>query len=223
MRVDIGAEFYVRVKPDASSIALAAQTLGSRTNNAGELRELIEAKFVDGLRSVRRHHEPRGAAGAARDLRQVGAGRGRRRHPEQRPRARIGVADAARPERHQAFQPEQFLRRPRSDDADQDHQGTRAGAQPDRPHHRGEHRPAGPRRPPDHADDRSHQARGGTGAAARHRQQDRRDARARPRRSNRPPCRTRPNTASSRNWRSPTSRPKPTRRATRERSRPISR
>ena len=52
MRVDIGAEFYVRVKPDASSIALAAQTLGSRTNEASELRELIEAKFVDGLRSV---------------------------------------------------------------------------------------------------------------------------------------------------------------------------
>jgi len=42
----------LRVKPDSSSIALAAQTLGSRTNNAGELRELIEAKFVDGLRSV---------------------------------------------------------------------------------------------------------------------------------------------------------------------------
>ena len=124
------------------------------------------------------HHEPRRAAGAARDLRQVGAGSGRRRHPEQRPRTRIGVADAARPERHQAFQSEQFLRRPRPDDADQDHQGARTGAQPDRPHHRGEHRPAGPRRPPDHADDRSHQARGGTGAAARHRQQDRRDARA---------------------------------------------
>ncbi|MCK1637718.1 flotillin family protein [Bradyrhizobium sp. 157] len=52
MRVDIGAEFYLRVKPDTSSIALAAQTLGSRTQNAGELRELIEAKFVDGLRSV---------------------------------------------------------------------------------------------------------------------------------------------------------------------------
>ncbi|TAI62510.1 flotillin domain-containing protein [Bradyrhizobium sp. Leo170] len=52
MRVDIGAEFYLRVKPDTSSIALAAQTLGSRTNNAVELRELIEAKFVDGLRSV---------------------------------------------------------------------------------------------------------------------------------------------------------------------------
>jgi flotillin len=52
MRVDIGAEFYLRVKPDSSSIALAAQTLGSRTQNGGELRELIEAKFVDGLRSV---------------------------------------------------------------------------------------------------------------------------------------------------------------------------
>ena len=52
MRVDIGAEFYVRVKPDASSIALAAQTLGDRTNNVEELRLLIEAKFVDGLRSV---------------------------------------------------------------------------------------------------------------------------------------------------------------------------
>ena len=34
MRVDIGAEFYVRVKPDTSSIALAAQTLGNRTNDA---------------------------------------------------------------------------------------------------------------------------------------------------------------------------------------------
>ncbi|MBB3649998.1 putative membrane protein YqiK [Rhizobium sp. BK619] len=52
MRVDIGAEFYVRVKPDASSIALAAQTLGNRTNDAEALRILIEAKFVDGLRSV---------------------------------------------------------------------------------------------------------------------------------------------------------------------------
>jgi flotillin len=52
MRVDIGVEFYVRVKPDAQSIALAAQTLGDRTNNAEQLRELIEAKFVDALRSV---------------------------------------------------------------------------------------------------------------------------------------------------------------------------
>ena len=52
MRVDIGVEFYVRVKPDAQSIALAAQTLGARTNDAAMLRELVEAKFVDALRSV---------------------------------------------------------------------------------------------------------------------------------------------------------------------------
>jgi flotillin len=52
MRVDIGVEFYVRVRPDAASIALAAQTLGDRTNDAAQLRELVEAKFVDALRSV---------------------------------------------------------------------------------------------------------------------------------------------------------------------------
>ncbi len=52
MRVDIGVEFYVRVRPDASSIALAAQTLGNRTNDAAQLRDLVEAKFVDALRSV---------------------------------------------------------------------------------------------------------------------------------------------------------------------------
>jgi flotillin len=52
MRVDIGVEFYVRVKPDGSSIALAAQTLGERTNDVAQLRELVEAKFVDALRSV---------------------------------------------------------------------------------------------------------------------------------------------------------------------------
>ncbi len=52
MRVDIGVEFYVRVRPDASSIALAAQTLGERTNDVAQLRELVEAKFVDALRSV---------------------------------------------------------------------------------------------------------------------------------------------------------------------------
>lgn len=52
MRADITAEFYVRVKPDEENIALAAQTLGDRTNDADSLRTLVEAKFVDGLRSV---------------------------------------------------------------------------------------------------------------------------------------------------------------------------
>ncbi len=52
MRADITAEFYVRVKPDEENIALAAQTLGERTNDADLLRKLVEAKFVDALRSV---------------------------------------------------------------------------------------------------------------------------------------------------------------------------
>jgi uncharacterized membrane protein YqiK len=52
LRVDVTAEFYVRVKPDNESIATAAQTLGARTQRPEELKELIEGKFVDVLRSV---------------------------------------------------------------------------------------------------------------------------------------------------------------------------
>ncbi|MGU3402160.1 flotillin family protein [Methylobacterium brachiatum] len=52
LRADITVEFYVRVEPKEESIALAAQTLGDRTNGANLLRELIEAKFVDALRAV---------------------------------------------------------------------------------------------------------------------------------------------------------------------------
>ena len=52
MRVDVKAEFYVRVQPTKESIAAAAQTLGLRTMNPAELKELIEGKFVDALRSV---------------------------------------------------------------------------------------------------------------------------------------------------------------------------
>lgn len=52
MRVDVIAEFYVRVQPTTESIANAAQTLGSRTLRPDELKELMEGKFVDALRSV---------------------------------------------------------------------------------------------------------------------------------------------------------------------------
>jgi len=52
MRVDVVAEFYLRVKPDAEAIANAAQTLGERTCNPERLRELMEGKFVDALRAV---------------------------------------------------------------------------------------------------------------------------------------------------------------------------
>lgn len=52
MRVDVIAEFYVRVKPSEESIANAAQTLGIRTMNPQQLKELVEGKFVDALRAV---------------------------------------------------------------------------------------------------------------------------------------------------------------------------
>ncbi len=52
MRVDAEAEFFVRVKPSQESIAAAAQTLGMRTMNPEQLKELIEGKFVDSLRAV---------------------------------------------------------------------------------------------------------------------------------------------------------------------------
>ena len=52
MRVDVQAEFYVRVKPTAESVADAAQTLGRRTTNPQMLKELVEGKFVDALRAV---------------------------------------------------------------------------------------------------------------------------------------------------------------------------
>ena len=52
MRVDVVAEFYVRAQPTAESIANAAQTLGRRTMEPESLKDLIEGKFVDALRSV---------------------------------------------------------------------------------------------------------------------------------------------------------------------------
>jgi flotillin len=52
MRVDVKADFYLRVKPDDEGIATAAQTLGKRTMNVEEVRTLMESKFVDVLRSV---------------------------------------------------------------------------------------------------------------------------------------------------------------------------
>jgi uncharacterized membrane protein YqiK len=52
LRIDVKAEFYVRVRPDAAAIAMAAQTLGQRTMQPELLKDLVEGKFVDALRSV---------------------------------------------------------------------------------------------------------------------------------------------------------------------------
>src|ERR687896_706502 len=52
MRVDVTSEFYVRVQASAEAIAAAAQTLGQRTMQPEMLKELVEGKFVDALRTV---------------------------------------------------------------------------------------------------------------------------------------------------------------------------
>jgi uncharacterized membrane protein YqiK len=67
MRVDVIAEFYVRVAAQPEAVAAAAQTLGQRTLEPEQLKELVEGKFVDALRTAAAEmtmeelHERRGA------------------------------------------------------------------------------------------------------------------------------------------------------------------
>jgi len=67
MRVDVIAEFYVRVAATPDAVAAAAQTLGQRTMAPDELRELVEGKFIDALRTAAAEmtmeelHEKRGS------------------------------------------------------------------------------------------------------------------------------------------------------------------
>ncbi|MCR9135445.1 MAG: SPFH domain-containing protein [Alphaproteobacteria bacterium] len=52
LRVDVTAEFYVRVGGNRDAIALAAQSLGSKTSQPGAMRDLLEGRFVDALRTI---------------------------------------------------------------------------------------------------------------------------------------------------------------------------
>lgn len=52
MRVDLIAEFFVRVGASRELVAAAAQTLGQRTLQEGGLRELLEGKFAGAMRTV---------------------------------------------------------------------------------------------------------------------------------------------------------------------------
>ena len=67
MRVDVIAEFYVRVAAKPDAVAAAAQTLGLRTMEPEQLKELVEGKFVDALRTAAAEmtmeelHEKRGS------------------------------------------------------------------------------------------------------------------------------------------------------------------
>ncbi|CAA6825757.1 MAG: Inner membrane protein YqiK [uncultured Sulfurovum sp.] len=52
LKVDVIVEFFVRVKRDEDSISRAAATLGSKTLRPEDLKNLIEGKLVDAIRSV---------------------------------------------------------------------------------------------------------------------------------------------------------------------------
>jgi uncharacterized membrane protein YqiK len=52
MRVDLAAEFFVKVGSPRESVAAAAQTLGRRTLQPEGIRELLEGKFAAAMRTV---------------------------------------------------------------------------------------------------------------------------------------------------------------------------
>lgn len=52
LRVDVGAEFYVSVRPEADAITRSAQTLGKRLFQVDQLKSLLDGMMVDALRSV---------------------------------------------------------------------------------------------------------------------------------------------------------------------------
>jgi len=52
IRVDVEADFYVRVEPTTDAVAAAAQTLGKRTMTPSALLDLVQGKFIDALRAV---------------------------------------------------------------------------------------------------------------------------------------------------------------------------
>src|ERR1700723_4404840 len=66
MRIDIEADFYVRVQATKDAVAIAAATLGRRTLEPERLHALLSGKFVSALRSVasemtmEQMHEQRG-------------------------------------------------------------------------------------------------------------------------------------------------------------------
>jgi uncharacterized membrane protein YqiK len=52
MRVEIAAEFYVRVKPTEEAVATAARSLSKLTLEPEGLRDLVQGRFVDALGTV---------------------------------------------------------------------------------------------------------------------------------------------------------------------------
>ncbi|MFC6636543.1 flotillin [Sulfitobacter sp. JBTF-M27] len=52
LRVDVGAEFYVRVQASVEGVATAAQALAGKSFRAADLEDILEGKLVDAMLSV---------------------------------------------------------------------------------------------------------------------------------------------------------------------------
>lgn len=52
LRVDLGAEFYVRVQANVEGVATAAQALGGKSFRAADLEDILEGKLVNAMLSV---------------------------------------------------------------------------------------------------------------------------------------------------------------------------
>ena len=52
MRIDVIAEFSVRVIPTREGVSIAARTLGSRTREPGELKAIVQSRFADALATI---------------------------------------------------------------------------------------------------------------------------------------------------------------------------
>lgn len=52
LRVDLSAEFYIKVQPDSDNILQAARSLGSRNVQPDAVSELVQEKLVSALRTV---------------------------------------------------------------------------------------------------------------------------------------------------------------------------
>ena len=147
MRVDLIAEFFVRVGASRQLVAAAAQTLGRRTLQPEGIRELLEGKFAGAMRTVAAQmtleemHEKRGDY--ASRVREIGGEllaaqrAGARKRGDRRPR----------PDQPRIFRPVQRLRRRGPDPAHRVDREPPQDAQRDRAAHAGRHPQPEPRHP----------------------------------------------------------------------------
>ena len=129
MRIDIEADFYVRVQPTREAVSIAAATLGRRTLRAGAAAcaALRQVRLRPALRRLR---DDDGAdARAARRLCRAREGGGGRGAGAERSRARIGRDHRSRPDRPRILQSAEPLRRGRPDPAHRGHRGAPQAAQ----------------------------------------------------------------------------------------------